>query len=437
MPEYNTYQFDGILKKINDRLDKLECCCYSFNATNLGLGEGIFYHKTRNGVLEFKSLLPGNNMSLSSNNNSITINSTYIPPDCDDIKDCIGITPSGATNKYLNEQGNFVTASGSGFSCTDLSTCSTTNLPEGTNLYYTSARFNSSFSSKTTTDLTEGSNLYFTSPRAVTALTGQNVSIFTNDSGYITSSALSPYLLSSTAASTYEPIIAPGTTAQYWRGDKTWQNFPTIPTVTPSALTKTDDTNLTITLGGSPSTALLQATSLTLGWTGTLADSRITSATTWNNKLGYVLRTTTDSTPVTGSIANTLSYSDLILGNTIIVGNYPELTVAFRRTGTASTSIMRTYVNTSASLSGATLIAVLNIGANQLSGTMERDFAVKSSTATEAFSLSNTTNTNIANSTNAFASINIDWTTDKYLIVAFQNASAADSLLMSSLKFIN
>lgn len=40
------------------------------------------------------------------------------------------------------------------------------------------------------------------------------------------------------------------------------------------ALTKTDDTNVTLTLGGAPTTALLNATSLTLGWTGILAPSR-------------------------------------------------------------------------------------------------------------------------------------------------------------------
>lgn len=44
--------------------------------------------------------------------------------------------------------------------------------------------------------------------------------------------------------------------------------------VTSAALTKTDDTNVTLTLGGSPTTALLAATSLTLGWTGTLAVGR-------------------------------------------------------------------------------------------------------------------------------------------------------------------
>lgn len=45
-------------------------------------------------------------------------------------------------------------------------------------------------------------------------------------------------------------------------------------TITPAALTKTNDTNVTLTLGGTPATALLQATSLTLGWTGQLAITR-------------------------------------------------------------------------------------------------------------------------------------------------------------------
>lgn len=42
----------------------------------------------------------------------------------------------------------------------------------------------------------------------------------------------------------------------------------------PGALTKTDDTNVTLTLGGTPADALLRAASLTLGWTGTLGVAR-------------------------------------------------------------------------------------------------------------------------------------------------------------------
>lgn len=41
-----------------------------------------------------------------------------------------------------------------------------------------------------------------------------------------------------------------------------------------AALTRTNDTNVTLTLGGTPASALLAATSLTLGWTGTLAIAR-------------------------------------------------------------------------------------------------------------------------------------------------------------------
>ena len=43
---------------------------------------------------------------------------------------------------------------------------STDSVAEGSNLYYTQARFDSAFGDKTTSDLTEGSNLYYTTSRA-------------------------------------------------------------------------------------------------------------------------------------------------------------------------------------------------------------------------------------------------------------------------------
>ncbi len=43
---------------------------------------------------------------------------------------------------------------------------------------------------------------------------------------------------------------------------------------TAAALTKTDDTNVTLTLGGTPATALLHAASITAGWTGQLSLAR-------------------------------------------------------------------------------------------------------------------------------------------------------------------
>lgn len=63
-------------------------------------------------------------------------------------------------------------------------------------------------------------------------------------------------------------------TVTFQDADGTVAYLSDIPAGTPSALTKTDDTNVTLSLGGTPATALLQATSLTLGWTGTLSGTR-------------------------------------------------------------------------------------------------------------------------------------------------------------------
>jgi len=82
--------------------------------------------------------------------------------------------------------------------------------------------------------------------------------------------------------------------------------------ITPAAVTRTNDTNVTLTLGGTPSTALLQATSLTLGWTGTLAAGR---GGTGVSSLGDITRTsdtnvtlTLGGTP-TGAVINSTSFT--------------------------------------------------------------------------------------------------------------------------------
>lgn len=82
---------------------------------------------------------------------------------------------------------------------------------------------------------------------------GDNISELENDAGYINSSALSPYLLSTIAASTYFPKPI-GTITQYIRGDGTLETFPTIlanglPTggTAGQILTKVDATNYNAT----------------------------------------------------------------------------------------------------------------------------------------------------------------------------------------------
>lgn len=51
-------------------------------------------------------------------------------------------------------------------------TLTTSHITEGSNLYYSQARFDTAFAAKSTTNLAEGSNLYFTNARARSALSG-------------------------------------------------------------------------------------------------------------------------------------------------------------------------------------------------------------------------------------------------------------------------
>lgn len=59
----------------------------------------------------------------------------------------------------------------------------TTDISEGSNLYYTSTRFNTAFSGKSTTDLSEGTNLYYTNARGI----GSTLTGYTSGAGTVSS----------------------------------------------------------------------------------------------------------------------------------------------------------------------------------------------------------------------------------------------------------
>lgn len=68
------------------------------------------------------------------------------------------------------------------------------------------------------------------------------------------------------------------------------------------ALTKTDDTNVTLTLGGTPGSSLLQNVSLTLGWTGTLADARLSTTAVTPGSYGSTTEVGTFTVSSTGRL---------------------------------------------------------------------------------------------------------------------------------------
>jgi hypothetical protein len=109
--------------------------------------------------------------------------------------------------------------------------------------------------------------------------------------------------------------------------------------VSGAALTKVDDTNVTITLGGTAATSLLAATSLTLGWSGTLSVARGgTAQSAWTaNGLVYASSTTT----LTNSSALVFDGTNLGIGTATPANplTVTSDTVAQVRVGTVSANI--------------------------------------------------------------------------------------------------
>lgn len=124
---------------------------------------------------------------------------------------------------------------------------------------------------------------------------GRNYNQFTPEdgpgSGSVTSVALtaptgftvtgSPITTSGTLALSFTtgygiPPLMTGNSGKFLTTNGTTMSWVNIvgTDVTGAALTEVDDTNVTMTLGGTPSTALLRSVSMTLGWAGQLAVSR-------------------------------------------------------------------------------------------------------------------------------------------------------------------
>lgn len=126
---------------------------------------------------------------------------------------------------------------------------------------------------------------------------------------------------------------------------------------TPAALTETNDTNVTMSLAGSPSTALLQAVQMTLGWQGTLSGARGGTGVANTGStitLGGSLTTSgaftstftmTNTTAVTFPTSGTLA----TVGNTVasITGTANQV-IASNPTGAVTLSLPQSIATTSA-----------------------------------------------------------------------------------------
>jgi hypothetical protein len=151
-----------------------------------------------------------------------------------------------------------------------------------------------------------------------------------------------------------------------------------------------------------------------------------------SNSIQIVSKDITDSTALTGTTAITLMKSVLIPANTYATGDIVKiLNRAVRNTATGG-AIDYLYINTTNSLTGATLVGTMS-GSLSFYG-MERSLYIKSATNSETYNTAlSSAGSEVTTGTSGASSLNINWAVNQYVIAAFQNAAVGNSTVMSSL----
>jgi hypothetical protein len=154
-------------------------------------------------------------------------------------------------------------------------------------------------------------------------------------------------------------------------------------------------------------------------------------AVTFQNPNPRIIYSNANKVDLTGTLVATLMASFLVPANTLDVGDLLYLISRSIRTGSQSnTATMRYYINTTNSLSGATLIgtnaAIATAGRLAI---FERTYAVLNQTTdTNAYVAATQALTDVTSSTVAPTTLTIDWTTDQYVIINATLLNSADNV---------
>jgi hypothetical protein len=147
-----------------------------------------------------------------------------------------------------------------------------------------------------------------------------------------------------------------------------------------------------------------------------------------------IFTNTTDSAPHTGTLTNSLIWSEDI-SNKLISGDIAEVISQVVRVSGSTAATIRYYLNSSASLSGATQIGIYTYGFSGLNiADFRRQLVVKSSTLIRVnTTLSSTLNDYFAASN--YADVTVDLAS-LHIIFAIALGNTGDQFFVSSRKMI-
>lgn len=147
----------------------------------------------------------------------------------------------------------------------------------------------------------------------------------------------------------------------------------------------------------------------------------------------------TTGTIVTGTTANTITQSILIPANTLAANNTLDILARFSKTGSVGGGNYRVYINTSNTLTGATLMATLYQiagGAVITNHQNIRSFFYNGTNLTGNLSAANISVTDIQQTTTTPVSVAYNSASDYYLIFAIQLTNTADSSVMTAYRIL-
>jgi hypothetical protein len=135
----------------------------------------------------------------------------------------------------------------------------------------------------------------------------------------------------------------------------------------------------------------------------------------------------TDGTVVTGTTADTLSKSMLIAANTFTTSGMLEIITRALKTGSAGNAAIRIYLNTSNTITGATLIATL-VNTNSQFFQSIRNMSIKSNTLSTI--QANTATLGDFSIAGSVSNITYNTNTSYYLLFSIQLTNSSDSAVI-------
>lgn len=201
------------------------------------------------------------------------------------------------------------------------------------------------------------------------------------------------------------------------------------------ALTKTDDTNVTLTLGGNPATSLLRDASITAGWTGTLAPSR--GGTGKGYLQSPILLLSTTPSGHTGNTNETVVYAEQLAANTFASGDNPEFNLNALRTVAAATMTIRVYINDVATLDGSEVQVAQSSGTNNWIGYSRQSGKFTSANNLRIFSPTTSSNSDLISVAGPIeVDVTYDVTLAYYWIVTVQLSTTVGNPVATLNRFI-